>query len=159
MRPSAGGIISYLSRVGPCKVGVLRDPLHKSLNLQLNIEKSITLDSFTRKSPTTLRYFRSYFFTTGNSPLPAARGLLSHWWSRRPEPTISRRDVVGRPDLDQRHGLEEADNSPLEQGTLFLPPSLAIAFPTPPNTRTLLAAVVLRVDKKIHASRCNLRVR
>ena len=102
---------------------------------------------------------RSYFFTTGNSPLPAARGLLSHWWSRRPEPTISRRDVVGRPDLDQRHGLEEADNSPLEQGTLFLPPSLAIAFRTLPDTRTLLAAVVLRVDKKIHASRCNLRVR
>ena len=39
------------------------------------------------------------------------------------------------------------------------PPSLAIAFRAPPCTHALLAAVALRVDKKIRASRCNLRVR
>ena len=55
--------------------------------------------------------------------------------------------------------LDEADNSPREQGTLLTSRSPAIAFPPPPSTRTLLGSVTLRGDKKKHASRCNLRVR
>ena len=39
------------------------------------------------------------------------------------------------------------------------PPSPAIAFHPPPSTRTLLASVALRGDKKKQTSRCNLRVR
>ena len=42
------------------------------------------------------------------------------------------------PDRDQTLGLDEADNSPREQGTLFLPPSLAFAVRPLPSTRTLL---------------------
>ena len=42
------------------------------------------------------------------------------------------------PDLDQMHGLDEADKSPAEGGTLLLPPSPAIAFPPLPSTRALL---------------------
>ena len=55
--------------------------------------------------------------------------------------------------------LDEADNSPSEQGTLLTSPSPAIAFRTRPDTRSLLGSVALRGDKKKHASRCNLRVR
>jgi len=60
--------------------------------------------------------------------------------------------------LAQSHGLDETDISSAEQGTLLLPPSPAIAFPTLPDTRTLLTVVALRVDQKKLSSRCNLRV-
>ena len=43
-----------------------------------------------------------------------------------------------KPAQHQSDGLVKADISSAEQGTLLLPPSLAIAFPTLPNTRTLL---------------------
>ena len=80
-------------------------------------------------------------------------------WSDRFRSVGRRCDVVGRPDLDQMDWLDEADNSPREQGTLLTSRSPAIAFPAPPGTRTLLGSVTLRGDKKKHASRCNLRVR
>ena len=75
--------------------------------------------------------------------------------------SVGRRcDVVGRPDLDQMDWLDEADNSPGEQGTLLTSPSPAIARSGHvPDTRSLLGSVALRGDKKKHASRCNLRVR
>ena len=46
--------------------------------------------------------------------------------------------VFSLPDLDQKDGLNEADISPLEQGTLLPPPSPALAFPTLPYVHTLL---------------------
>ena len=46
-----------------------------------------------------------------------------------------------RSDLDPTHGLDQVDKSPAEQGTLLLPPSLAIAFPALPCTRTLLTVL------------------
>ena len=49
-----------------------------------------------------------------------------------------------RSDLDPTHGLGEADNSPREQGTLLLPPALAIAFRPLPSERTLLTVCALR---------------
>ena len=41
-------------------------------------------------------------------------------------------------------GLDEADISPREGGTLLMPPSPAIAFRTLPHTRTLLTVCALR---------------
>ena len=46
--------------------------------------------------------------------------------------------VFSLPDLDQKDGLNEADISPLEQGTLLPPPSPALAFPTLPYVHALL---------------------
>ena len=46
--------------------------------------------------------------------------------------------VFSLPDLDQKDGLNEADISPLEQGTLLPPPSPALAFPTLPNVHPYL---------------------
>ena len=60
-------------------------------------------------------------------------------WERAADATaIHRSDASGSPDMDQTLGLDEAHKSPAEQGTLLLPPSLAIAFPPLPSTRTLL---------------------
>ena len=44
---------------------------------------------------------------------------------------------------DESHGLEHADRSPLEQGTLLPPPSPALAFPTLPDVHTLLSILPL----------------
>ena len=56
----------------------------------------------------------------------------------RSDAAMAFRDAMP-PDLDQTHGLDAADISPREQGTLLMPPTPAIAFRTPPNTRTPLA--------------------
>ena len=57
---------------------------------------------------------------------------------------VGRSHVASPRDLDQTLGLDEANNSPTEQGTLLLPPSPAIAFPPLPSTRTLLTVCALR---------------
>ena len=55
----------------------------------------------------------------------------------------SRSRIASPPDLDQTLGLDEAHIFTLEQGTLLLPPSPAIAFRTLPHTRTLLTVCAL----------------
>jgi hypothetical protein len=55
---------------------------------------------------------------------------------------------AGARDLHQRVGLDEVDISLGEQGTLFFPPSPAIAFRTLPHERTLLTVCALRPSEE-----------
>ena len=79
------------------------------------------------------------FFWNGNRLLPGHVTAVLHALERTAGPdAIWRFAVFSLPDLDQKDGLNEADISPLEQGTLLPPPSPALAFPTLPNVHTLL---------------------
>ena len=62
--------------------------------------------------------------------------------------SVRRADHAGARDLHQRVGLDEVDISLGEQGTLFLPPSPAIAFRPLPSTRTLLTVGALRPSEE-----------
>ena len=83
----------------------------------------------------------------------------------RPFHRTGRPDRVGAPsavgpgtrDLCQSDGLEEGDNSQLEQGTLLLPPSPANGFRPLPSEHTLLTVCALRVDLFIHPLHCDAR--
>ena len=86
----------------------------------------------------------SHFFCNGNkrSPLGPSRLPIRAKGSRRP----SGRSAIhaGTRDLCQRVGLDEVDISSRLQGTLLLPPSPAIAFPTLPYEHTLLTVCAKR---------------
>ena len=83
----------------------------------------------------------------------------------RPFHRSGRPDRVGAPsvvgpgprDLCQSDGLEESDNSQLEQGTLLLPPSPANGFPTLPYEHTPFTVCASRVDLFIHPLHCDAR--
>ena len=66
---------------------------------------------------------------------------------------VGRSHVASPRDLDQTLGLDEANNSPTEGGTVLLPPSPAIAFRTLPHTRTPITVCALRSVGKAHALR------
>ena len=78
--------------------------------------------------------------------------------SERPD-RVSAPSAVGpgTRDLCQSDGLEEGDNSQLEQGTLLLPPSPANGFRTAPYKHTLLTVCASRVDLFIHPLHCDTR--
>ena len=100
---------------------------------------------------------RSRFFWTGNSWLPAPPLDLFIGSARLDRVGAPSAFGPGTRDLCQSDGLEEGDNSQLEQGTLLSPPSPANGFPPLPSEHTLLTVCALRVDLFIHPLHCDAR--